>query len=46
MWEDPIQGMKYLAVKAVKKGETVTIDTGNSEKTLYSGLVVFARPVR
>lgn len=46
MWEDPIQGMKNLAVKAVKKGETVTIDTGNSEKTLYSGLVVFARPVR
>ena len=46
MWEDPIQGMKNLAVKAVKKGETVTIDTGNSEKTQYSGLVVFARPVR
>ena len=46
MWENPIQGMKNLAVKSVKKGETVTIDTGNSEKTLYSGLVVFARPVR
>lgn len=46
MWEDPIQGMKNLAVKAVKKGETVTIDTGNSEKTRFSGLVVFARPVR